>query len=288
MVFRDMFKYSQSDWVRYSDYEYRATPDGELYIVPTAAASINIYNPLQDIDNLLIDSLNIGRLLISENPDMPKIKLEILSYAKRYGLLGFMVSFPLSMDFLENKDVLLGKNMLTSEQTMKTKDYLNLFMPFEKMAVTSNSVSSENALPVTMFMDRPLVYEIAFGKLYGEKFEWMSKFFSELYTHFGAAFFYSKTDNMLEKSLHSSIVDAFKMYGLGFRIKMLDKPTLIWDFSSLKNTIETLYGFYLADADRPLRLCKHCGKIFISRNSKAEFCRIPCRNQFNVYKSRRK
>jgi len=138
-----------------------------------------------------------------------------------------------------------------------------------------------------MFMDKPLVYEIAFGKLYSEKFEWMSKFFSELYTHVGVAFFYSKTDNMLNKSLHANIVGAFKMYGLGFRIKMLYKPTLIWDFLRLK-TIETLYGFYLADAERPLHLCKHCGKIFISRNSKAEFCRIPCRNQLNVYKSRRK
>ena len=48
------------------------------------------------------------------------------------------------------------------------------------------------------------VYEIAFGEQYGEKFEWMSKFFSELYTHFGVAFFYGKTDNMLGKSLHAS------------------------------------------------------------------------------------
>jgi hypothetical protein len=235
------------------------------------------------MDKLLIDSLNIGRLAADGKPDTAKIKTEILAYVKKYGLLGFMVSFPLSMDFLEKRDVLLGSNPLTDEQTMKTKDYLKLFMPFEI------EQSEENGgVPVTAFMSRPPVYEIAFGKGYGEKFEWISGLFGEIYTHFAAAFYYDKTDDVAVKSIYSGIVDAFKMYGLGFRVKMLDTPMLVWDFSSLKIAIETLYGFYLTDSDRPLRICKHCGKVFISRNSKAEFCTVPCRNQFNVYKSRRK
>ncbi|MCL2253512.1 MAG: hypothetical protein FWC09_03635 [Lachnospiraceae bacterium] len=154
----------------------------------------------------------------------------------------------------------------------------NLFSSAD-IAMAENFVMSDNTLPVTMFTGRPLVYEIVFSRLYGEKFEWMSVYFKELYLHFAAAFRYSKTDDISLKSLYSKVVDSFKMYGLGFRLKMLDKPTLIWDFSSLKNTIDTLYGFYPADADRPLRICKHCDKVFISHNSKAEFCKVPCRNQ---------
>jgi len=283
MELKEIFKYSQSDWVRYSDYEYRATPGGELYIMPSKTATISIYNPLQEMDGLLTDTLNIGRLSADDNPDMPKVKSEVLAYVKRYGLLGFMASFPLSMDFLEKRDVLLGDNPLTSEQTMKTKDYLKLFMPFE-----IEQTGDSGGVPVTAFMSRPPVYEIAFGRGYGEKFEWINGLFGEMYTHFAAAFYYDKTDDVAVQSVYSGIVDAFKMYGLGFRVKMLGAPTLLWDFSSLKNTFETLYGFYLTDPDKPLRICKHCGKVFVSRNSKAEFCTVPCRNQFNVYKSRGK
>lgn len=286
MEIADIFKYSQSDWVKYSDYEYKASPNGELYITPTKNATVNIYNPLQEMDKLLIDTLNIGRLAAADEPDMPKVKSEILAYVKRYGLLGFMVSFPLSMDFLEKREVLLGDNPLTDEQTMRTKDYIKLFIPFE-IEQSGNGDSAAHSLSVTMFMSRPPVYEIAFGRGYGEKFEWLCGLFGEMYSHFAAAAYYDKTDDVTVKSMYAGMVDAFKMYGLGFRVKMLDVPTLLWDFSSLKITIETLYGFYLTDPDRPLRICKHCGKVFVSRNSKAEFCSIPCRNQFNVYKSRK-
>ena len=105
---------------------------------------------------------------------------------------------------------------------------------------------------------------------------------------FAAAFYYDKTDDVAVQGVYSGIVDAFKMYGLGFRVKMMGAPTLLWDFSSLKIALETLYGFYLTDPDRPLRICKHCGKVFVSRKSTAEFCSVPCRNQYNVYKSRGK
>jgi len=283
MEIADIFKYSQSDWVKYSDYEYKASPNGELYIMPTKNATVNVYNPLQEMDKLLIDTLNIGRLAAADEPEMPKVKSEILTYVKRYGLLGFMISFPLSMDFLEKNYVLLGDNPLTNEQTMKTKDYLKLFIPF-KIEQSEN----DSNLPAAMFMSRPPVYEIAFGRGYGEKFEWICGLFSKMFIHFAAAFYYDKTEDIAVKSMYAGIVDAFKMYGLGFRVKMMGAPTLLWDFSSLKTAIDTLYGFYLTDPDRPLRICKHCRKVFVTRNTRGEFCSIPCRNQFNVYKSRGK
>jgi hypothetical protein len=166
---------------------------------------------------------------------------------------------------------------------MKTSDYISLFTPFE-----IEQSQNEGSMPVAMLMQRPLVYEIAFGRGYGERFEWISGLFREMFTHFAAAFYHGQTDNVAVRGMYADIVDGFKMYGLGFCVKMLDVPTMMWDFSSLKIAMETLYGFYLTDSDRPLRICKHCGKVFVSRNSKAEFCSAQCRNQYNVYKSRRR
>ena len=49
-----------------------------------------------------------------------------------------------------------------------------------------------------------------------------------------------------------------------------------------------MLSFLLVDDDRPLRLCKHCQKVFLSNRANAVFCSPRCKNQYNVYKSRGK
>ena len=44
----------------------------------------------------------------------------------------------------------------------------------------------------------------------------------------------------------------------------------------------------LVDGDQPLRLCKHCQKVFLGSRSNAAFCSPQCKNKHNVYKSRAK
>ena len=44
----------------------------------------------------------------------------------------------------------------------------------------------------------------------------------------------------------------------------------------------------LCSEKNPLKICKHCGKVFYAKNPKAEYCSPQCRNQANVYKSREK
>ena len=48
------------------------------------------------------------------------------------------------------------------------------------------------------------------------------------------------------------------------------------------------FGFMLCSEKNPLRICKHCGKVFYAKNPKAEYDSSQCRNQANVYKSRNK
>ena len=64
--------------------------------------------------------------------------------------------------------------------------------------------------------------------------------------------------------------------------------TIYWDFHSLLLGIQMMFSFMLVDDAKPLRLCKHCQKVFISSRANAAFCSARCKNQYNVYKSRGK
>ena len=72
------------------------------------------------------------------------------------------------------------------------------------------------------------------------------------------------------------------------RIELLDNPTIYWYFHSLLLGIQMMYSFMLVDENQPLRLCKHCQKVFLGSRSNAAFCSPRCKNQYNVYKSRGK
>ena len=291
---KELFKHSNSDWIKYSDYEYKATPEGELYLTPAENATISIVNPLQAADALLVDALNIGHLCMPEQPDMPKIKAQILAFVKQYGLLGLMTSYPLKLDFIEKKEVLLNTNPLTDKSVMKTAAYLKHFLPFctdtAIMESPHNNIAGveTSSLPITMFMDRPPVYEIVFSNKYAEKFDWLMNAFRYWYVHLGACSYYDKTEEDIIRQLHVQTMQTFSMQGLSYRIKLVKTPTIVWEFPSLKAAIDALYSFYVTDPERPLRICKHCGKAFVAKNRRTEFCTVPCRNQFNVYKSRRK
>jgi hypothetical protein len=73
-----------------------------------------------------------------------------------------------------------------------------------------------------------------------------------------------------------------------YRIELLDKPTIVWDFHSLLLAIQMMFSFMLTDDKNTLRLCKHCDKVFNATNPKTVFCSAQCKNQYNVYKSRSK
>ena len=49
-----------------------------------------------------------------------------------------------------------------------------------------------------------------------------------------------------------------------------------------------MFSFMLVDDAKPLRLCKHCQKVFLGSRANSAFCSARCKNQYNVYKSRGK
>ena len=79
---------------------------------------------------------------------------------------------------------------------------------------------------------------------------------------------------------------------IGARIKAARErvhlTTIVWDFHSLLLGIQMMFSFMLTDEDNPLKLCKHCQKVFAASRQSNLFCSPKCKNQYNVYKSRKK
>ena len=220
----------------------------------------------------------------------------VRDFSCQYGLLGFMTKYPLSIDFLTGKTVYLRKNLLIQKEGTKTGAYLKLLFPFDgsinaHTGGTMTAVSSVNEIPAAFFMDRSTVYNMVFSRNYAEPLAWILDTFSKLYAHFYGCDMYRNLGlNEQLKAVMAKLISGFRLDGVSYRlsVKMGEEyPSIKWDFRSLKNAIDTLYGFAVADEKHPLRICKHCGKVFWSNDVRSEFCSPQCRNQFNVYKRRR-
>ena len=164
---KHLFERTSSNWVRYSEYEWKEAADGTLYLTPTKTAQPSIYDPLAEYQRIVLDAINIGRMGMSEKPDA-EIQKAIQQFAVKYGLFGLMTALPTTPSFMDYEAVYLPKNHFIKEETMSTEDYLDLFFPLDKLEVIKRGVESmwniQNdrimmALAMTM-TDKPMA---AFG-----------------------------------------------------------------------------------------------------------------------------
>ncbi len=68
--------------------------------------------------------------------------------------------------------------------------------------------------------------------------------------------------------------------------ELLEKPTIVWDFHSLLLAIQMMFSFMLTDQKSSMKVCKHCGKVFLASRPNTVFCSGQCKNQYKLYKSR--
>ena len=115
---KNLFERTSSNWVRYSEYEWRAAEDGTLYLTPTKTAQPGIYDPLAEYQQIVLDAINIGRME-SQGKTPQEIQKAIGQFAVKYGL-------PTTPTFMDYEAVYLSKNHFIKEETMSTKDYLHL------------------------------------------------------------------------------------------------------------------------------------------------------------------
>ena len=138
---KNLFERTSSNWVRYSEYEWRAAEDGTLYLTPAKTAQPSIYDPLAEYQKIVLDAINIGRMGLSKKPDA-EIQKAIQQFAVKYGLFGLMTALPTTPNFMEYEAVYLPKNHFIKEETMSTEKYLALFFPFDKLDVIKRGIES--------------------------------------------------------------------------------------------------------------------------------------------------
>ena len=186
---KNLFEQSRSHWVRYDHYELKTAEDGKRYITPGKSAKPDVYNPLKEVPNIVLDALNVGMLMMGRKPEA-EVEKAVMEFVTRYGLLGLMTALPTTPTFMDYEAVYLPKNHFIREESMATDQYLSLFYPFDQLDVVKKgiestwNVSGDRAMiALTMtFMDEPMAKNMSFQREYAEPYDWVPPPFSTTMT----------------------------------------------------------------------------------------------------------
>ena len=228
-----------------------------------------------------------------------EIQKAIRQFALKYGLLGLMTALPTTPNFMDYEAVYLPKNHFIREESMDTVEYLKLFFPFDEPDLIKNGVNSmwtvhndRTMIALVMAMgDSPMAVNMSFQREYAERYDWMQQQFEDIaFTYLTALLYYEDFDTLTpdQRMLMQQGMETFGGIAPTYKIRLLDKPTIVWDFHSLMLGVQMMFSFMLTDQDKPLRVCKHCAEIFVASRPSAIFCSPQCKNKYNVYKSRAK
>ena len=74
----NLFAQSRSHWVRYDRYEIKTGKDGKRYITPEKTAKPDVYNPLKESSEMVLEALNVGMLMMNRRSEdvVEKAKLQ--------------------------------------------------------------------------------------------------------------------------------------------------------------------------------------------------------------------
>lgn len=290
----NIFKNASSFWVKYDSYEWKETDDGILYLTPSNNSSLKLYNPMKDYEKMILEAINVGMLCMNKDTDKEKLKAQILSFVNSYGLLGFMSALPTTPKFITYESVYLPKNHYIKEETLSTGNYLSYFFPFEDIDFVKkhkdSSWSTTDASVASLVLalkNMPQAVQMSFQKEYAERFDWMVRAFGDLAFTFFTSFLYYQDFYLLDeeqKALYKKGMAAFGGVAPTYHMELKDKPVIIWEFHSLLLQLQMMLSLMITSEDSFIKVCKNCGKAFISKQKNARFCSDECKNDFKNMK----
>ena len=289
-VMKQLFERTSSCWVRYDKYVIRKDAKGVKYITAAPDARPTIIDPLEDAQTMVLDALNAGRLFFGKKATEREQEAGILRFVHRYGLLGFITALPATPKFMDYEKVYLPKNHFIREEALETEQFLDYFYPFKKpllrkrgMEYTWEVEGNTDAIALELtFSSEPTAKRMSFQKEYAEPLEWIVKALKDLtFPFITSKYFYEEADafDADEKKLMAQGVAAFGGIAPTYRIALLDKPTIVWDFHSLLIGLQMMFSFMLAENKTPLRMCAHCDTIFVAKRTNQRFCCDACRRK---------
>ena len=260
------------------------------YITAAPDARPTIIDPLEDPQTMVVDALNVGRLFFGKKAPEREQEAGILRFVHRYGLLGLMTALPTTPKFMQYEKVYLPKNHFLREESLETQAYLDYFYPFKKLNIRKHKTEfiwevegDTDAMALAMtFANDPDAMSMSFQKEYAEPLDWIAKALRDMtFPFITSKYFYEHGDafDADEKKLIAQGVAAFGGIAPTYRIALLDKPTIVWDFHSLLIGLQMMFSFMLAEDKTPLRMCDSCDTIFVANRKNQRYCCDKCRRK---------
>ena len=289
-VMKQLFERVSSYWVRYDKYEIRTDSKGTKYITAAADAKPDIFDPLADAQTMVLEALNVGRLFFGDKAPERVLEAALLQFVHHYGLLGLMTALPTTPKFMQYEKVYLPKNHFIREEALETERYLDCFYPFKKLNIRKHTTEfiwevegDTDAMALAMtFANDPDAMSMSFQKEYAEPLEWIAKALKDMtFPFITSKYFYEHGDafDADEKKLMAQGVAAFGGIAPTYRIALLDKPTIVWDFHSLLIGLQMMFSFMMAEDKTPLRMCDSCDTIFVAKRKTQRYCCDKCRRK---------
>lgn len=167
---------------------------------PGKNAKPEVYNPMKETPNIVLDALNVGMLMMGRKPDA-EVEKAVMEFITRYGLMGLMTALPTTPSFMDYEAVYLPKNHFIKEESMATDKYLSLFYPFARLDLVKKGIESfwsvsgdRTMIALTMtFMDEPMAKNMSFQREYAEPYGWVAQQFKDwAFTLTTAILYYKK------------------------------------------------------------------------------------------------
>lgn len=268
----------------YSKYKIEEV-NGRKYIMPEEKASKKTISITEHIDDLLIETLNIGKKEFFKEPIQD---FELLNYFAKYGSFGFMIDLAINKFFILDDKVAIRDSFYINRKEnidfMNIEEYLKFFLPkLNKREISSlikkcKDVASDTRKEdyLTSIINEYLIY----SEHYAEPVELILNYARSLYKNLTSIIdnkpLTMKLQFLSVNHLTHNIEELYYNNSFGFTINYL------------KQAIDISYSMQMAQDVRLLKICNFCEKAFIANNPKAEYDTPQCKNKANVYKSRGK
>lgn len=258
---------------------------GKRYILPEENATKRTIGITENIDELLIYVLNIGKKVLYNEP---LEDVELLNFYSKYGSFGFMIDLAISKYFIfEDKVAIRDSFYINNKENvdfMNVAEYLKFFLPklnkkeITKLIKNCKDVASDTKKEsyLTSIINEYLMY----NENYAEPIELVLNYARSLYKILSYTLDNKNVTMDLPflnaNHITSNIRELYFNNSFGITINYL------------KQAIDIAYSMQMAQDVRLLKVCNFCNKAFIANNPKAEYDTPQCKNKANVYKSRNK
>ncbi len=201
----------------------------------------------------------------------------VLEFVNRYGLLGLFYRYAMENVVMPDGQAFIVLDPLFPEfdpvlQGVRGSGHSTNLMPFEKYVdvFTPDWSGPKGFFPYTENMEN---FPHLSG-LYAEPLDLFIRSVSEVYECFLAAQDYDRAEGESREELARFLNEKFGVGPLGVRISVGEVTRVAWRVRSLIELVALEAVLNFAERDQTVRTCKlpECGRTFIAKSKKKEFC----------------